>query len=183
MNYKTHIAGGVTLGLMIYASSLIEMGTGPLIVASTCTGLVIGSVLPDIDHPNSFISKKAKITSFFTSKMFKHRTTTHSLVINSMFVGLLLLLTQNYSSVYFSKFVNALGTGILSHIILDMLTTGGVAIFYPITAKRFNLAKINVNKGKAGRLKENLIRAMLIAISISIIISHSSGIKVFLANL
>ena len=47
-----------------------------------------------------------------------------------------------------------------------MLTIGGVAIFYPITNRRYNLAKLNVNKGKSGRIKENIVRLILVLISI-----------------
>lgn len=154
---------------MACSSGLIDVELEFWELGTICVGVLLGSVLPDIDHPNSFISKKAKITSFFTSKAFKHRTLTHSLLVNIVFYTLSSLLICRFDLPlrhYLTRFLSGLEVGIVSHVLLDMLTIGGVAIFYPITNRRYNLAKLNVNKGKSGRIKENIVRLILVLISI-----------------
>ena len=168
---------------MACSSGLIDVKPEFLELGTICFGVLLGSILPDIDHPNSFISKKARITSFFASKAFKHRTTTHSLLVNLVFYTLLSSLICRFDlplKYCLIKFLNSLGIGIVSHILLDMLTVGGVAILYPITSKRYNLAKLNVNKGKSGIIKENVVRVILVLISTSIISKNYLKFKDFL---
>ena len=49
------------------------------------TGILFGSVLPDIDEPRSFIGRKLWFISYFINKAFKHRTVTHYLIFSIPF--------------------------------------------------------------------------------------------------
>lgn len=64
-----------------------------------------------------------------------------------------------------------------------MLTIGGVAIFYPITNKRYNLARLNVNKDRYGRIKENIVRLILVLISIKVVSKNYLKIKDFFTKI
>ena len=109
------------------------------------SGLVIGSLFPDIDHRNSYLSRKIKPISFLTSKLFKHREFTHS-IIGTIFVSYLLYIILDRTDIetmYSSMFNKAFTIGIISHIILDMMTISGVVLFYPMYKKRVGIGMFN----------------------------------------
>lgn len=57
MNYKTHINGGILVGLYVNIQMTnISMISKGIFLGAT----VVGSLLPDIDHKNSYIGKKQK---------------------------------------------------------------------------------------------------------------------------
>lgn len=148
MRYKTHIAGGIGLGLLAINSvgkipGIIDVNVADeksiMIVVG---GLALGSLIPDIDHRNSYISNRLKITSGVLSRMFNHRGFTHSILgaftITSVFV-ILMSSFANISVETIKLFSLALLLGIFSHILLDMLTPSGVELLNPITSKRFRI--------------------------------------------
>ena len=91
MNYTAHKIGGLSLGAAVALSmfgnpvgnSLVQLQEGIVIGAS-----MIGAMLPDIDHPNSKISKKARITSRVVNTVAGHRGLLHA----PLFVVLLWIL-------------------------------------------------------------------------------------------
>ncbi|MEM4336425.1 MAG: metal-dependent hydrolase [Candidatus Woesearchaeota archaeon] len=88
--------------------------------------VVIGSLLPDIDHPKSKIGKNFKIISMF----FEHRGFFHSLFVMPLLALIIFYLTRtNYYSI-------PLLTGYLSHIVMDLLTKEGVMLFHPLSKMR-----------------------------------------------
>lgn len=97
--------------------------------------VIIGSVLPDIDTPKSYLGHKLKIISTVIYELLGHRTATHSiLVITVLF----------FISVLFSG-INAINSGLvlgaLLHSLGDMTTYSGVAAIYPISKKRYKFTK------------------------------------------
>jgi inner membrane protein len=76
------------------------------------TGAILGSILPDIDHPKSWISKLSPVP---VHRLFKHRGITHSkiLILIVFLCGYLLK----------SFFVQGLTIGLLSHSIMDLINT------------------------------------------------------------
>lgn len=143
MRGRTHIVGGVAIGLLAF--NYIEMlnvnisESNSLILATG--GLVLGALLPDIDHPRSMISLKIKPIGFILSKLFKHREYTHSIVGSlsmTFLIGILINLLGINNDINY-LFLKALFIGIASHILLDMLTFHGVALLYPFTKKRIRL--------------------------------------------
>lgn len=113
----THLGAGVLVAVM-----MPNAGIGDFV------GLIMGSVLPDIDSKTSIIGRYVPVLP----KMIPHRTITHSLL---MVAGAVLL----------SK---SLGLGILLHIVLDMFTKEGVPLFWPIK-KKFRIPII-AKKTKSG---------------------------------
>lgn len=94
-------------------------------------GALIGSLLPDIDEPNSSIGKKTRGISDFINLMFGHRGITHSL----LFVTTLYLLAF-LSPSFLSPLFVGLALGSLAHIIGDMSTKESANfVLYPVKLK------------------------------------------------
>ncbi len=130
MNYQAHITVGTVTGIGIsYAANHFHLNLSPIFITISA---FFGSALPDIDHPKSHLGRRFRIISRVISKAFGHRTFTHSLLFC---FGMGYLLCQWNISVGIGAFA-----GIMSHILLDMLTpfSKGVALFYPIK-KRIGL--------------------------------------------
>src|SRR5699024_2158174 len=86
---------------------------------------VTGSVVPDICHTKSYIGRRLPIISFIFSIIFGHRSFTHSLLfllLNFMILDIIAVPTV---------FIVSYAVGILSHLILDMMTKKGLSYFYP----------------------------------------------------
>lgn len=124
MKLKSHIITGIIIGAGAYSfyPSLISQYYWP--------GVIIGSILPDIDHPKATLSQM-----FFPLKIFglifKHRGFTHS------FLAMSLLIFFGHNNLHLSATIG-LGVGFFSHLIGDMLTPAGVPLFYPIK-RRFRM--------------------------------------------
>lgn len=110
----THVGFALSIALMANTevTSMIAMAAG--------------SILPDIDHPQSSIGRVFYPISKRIHRHFGHRTMTHSLIFWLPF----LLIAYPLSKMAF--FV---GIGAVTHAILDTANISGVALFYPITDK------------------------------------------------
>lgn len=143
MLYKTHVVGGLALGYVVFSNvSMLNVNlteSKSLLIAAS--GLAIGSLFPDIDHQNSFLSRKVKPLSWLTSKVLKHREFTHSIVGTiSIYYLLKLILDKIAIDILLSDiFLKAFIIGMISHILLDMLTVAGVVLFYPLSKKRIGV--------------------------------------------
>ncbi len=130
MNYTAHVTVGAFTGIGIsFAASRFHYDLSPVLVTVPA---FLGAALPDIDHPKSHLGRRFRFTSKVVNKAFGHRTFTHSLLFC---FGVFYLLMQWNLSIAVGAF-----SGILSHILLDMLTpfSEGVALLYPIK-KRFGI--------------------------------------------
>ena len=153
MNNKTHKIGGVCSGLI--ASTLLFSNNfgveGLLSSALIVSGATIGSLAPDIDHPESKVGRKflLKPISIFINKIFGHRTITHS-VVTSMFMTVMLLsstlLFTGVPNFIYSNLIVGFCVGWFSHLLLDLLTVKGIPVFYPFIKKKYNLLKFKTNK-------------------------------------
>lgn len=172
MDGKTHQFGGICSGVIV-GSFLLS--TAPLTLSTVALGgclLIgssIGSLLPDIDHHNSTIRNKMRLTKKRPATGWKaalkerrrekreksrpeglrHRGITHTpFLAMLMMIGLLLLYPMVALSVqsYYFMFAVGLFTGILSHIFLDALTVKGVPLLGPITYKKYRLLKLRTNR-------------------------------------
>ena len=132
MQYKSHIVGGTLLAV---GFSVLNIKTGKHIDINGyyyITSAVFGSLLPDIDHPNSFCGSEFKSLA----SALKHRTITHSLFF-SVVIGLVGMLFNINIGI-------GLFLGILSHIILDMIDINsyGVSLFAPMNYNRIGINNI-----------------------------------------
>lgn len=112
---------------------------------------VAGSLLPDIDHPASWVGRRTRPLSTGIAALLGHRGITHSAVA---VVGLVIVLFQLG---YRHGTVAALATGYLSHLAADMLTPRGLRLAWPLKMTwAFPLCR-------TGSPMEPVIVAMLVA--------------------
>lgn len=105
----------------------------------------IGSLAPDIDMKNSYISKLLpRVYKCFGSKL-RHRGLTHSLVF-LYFLGEIFnsLIKYTDNNIVFILLSSGFFLGYISHLILDIITKEGIEIFYPITIN-FSLLPIKTS--------------------------------------
>ncbi len=95
--------------------------------APTCLGLALaGSLLPDIDHPKSWLGKRLRPLSSTVASVFGHRGVTHSAVALAVCAwGLLHGGAPRWV-------VAPLAVGYLSHLAADLLTPGGLRLAWPL---------------------------------------------------
>lgn len=88
--------------------------------------VVVGSLLPDVDHPGSWVGRRIRPVSTAIAATFSHRGITHSAIA---VIGLTLLLLN---AGYRRGGVSALAVGYLSHLAADMLTPRGLRLAWPL---------------------------------------------------
>lgn len=170
MNHKVHHV----VGLVAAEATLITFNQ-PAFSIVTVAGVFGGYVLsmaPDLDDSGSFMGRHQpfRMISLFLEKLpfIKHRGFTHSLLA----VGLLYLLcsTIPIPEVLLWCFVTAYA----SHIVIDMLTPGGVEVLFPL---KFRIAllpqflAISSDEGSVGqKLFEVLFTIVFYFLSIHLII-------------
>lgn len=168
MNGYTHKIGGTCAGITAVALALQEpISTEKLIVSGLIiAGATIGSLIPDIDHKNSTISKKHRVTSWIVTHLFEHRGFTHSPLVQLLLCFFLFHMFKDLSGVIgFSilGLIIGLAIGMLSHSLLDMMTIGGIPLLYPFTKKKFRIMKLKTAK------HSGLVAVLCIIITIFIV--------------
>ncbi|AFA41007.1 putative inner membrane protein [Wigglesworthia glossinidia endosymbiont of Glossina morsitans morsitans (Yale colony)] len=110
------------------------------------SGCICTCLLPDIDHPSSFLGKKLSWISVPISKTFGHRGFTHSLFACLCLYIMIFSIpfVRNFFPLDFSC---ALLVGYFSHILADFLTPLGVPIFWPLNI-RFCIPILSANNLK-----------------------------------
>lgn len=130
MNYKQHLLFGVFCSgvgdfvIQNFSTRLSSIETAMYLGAAT-----FGSLLPDIDHPNSFLGRRiwGWLIPYHERQDIArkiHRKFTHSLTFVIGIAGVTLL--TGYSIVSMG-----LTIGIVSHLLGDMMTSSGVPLLYP----------------------------------------------------
>ncbi len=136
MIYKTHASSSLNLALLVQIVVAKFHGFFPSFVMeyfSFCSyamygfGVVFGAFLPDLDEPNSYISKKTPILPQILNAAFGHRGVTHYLIVGF----LLVLFSVVFFLVYPEKllthaFLSGVALGYLGHILGDSLTKSGI---------------------------------------------------------
>ncbi len=198
MTGKTHRIGGIVAGVAFIKLS----GQDNLdIVASVITGSVLGSLLPDIDHPKSTISRKLWFVSWplvilraairqTASTLPKseekkidgiigHRGITHSLLacisIGCAFLGLGFIMRDSLGTHYetYTSLILSLLLGMISHLFLDFFSNG-IPLFCPVTNKRFGFKWI-----KTGSIAEYFVGILLTVLLVGLIGKES---MIWIAN-
>ncbi|MDI6892894.1 MAG: metal-dependent hydrolase [Actinomycetota bacterium] len=123
MTGTTHIITGITLWLGVSKA----LGLPPDMTALGCAWL--GSVMPDIDEPESFIGRKLWPLSYPIKLVFKHRGAVHSL-LGMVAIGALALLPRGPCLGWAAFLV-----GYLSHLLADTLNKSGTPLLYPFRDK------------------------------------------------
>jgi inner membrane protein len=86
---------------------------------------VAGSLLPDIDHPKSWVGQRTRPLSTAIAKVFSHRGITHS-----AFAVIVLALLMAHAG-YHRATTAALVVGYISHLAADLLTPRGLRLAWP----------------------------------------------------
>ncbi len=116
MLWKTHLVVAFLVGLVLLP--YLNPQNQILYIAL----ILFGSLLPDIDHPDSKLGKKVKIIGF----LFEHRGFFHSIFA-------LILLVLPFMILKLEYIAWPLGIGYLSHILADALTLQGIMFLHPLT--------------------------------------------------
>lgn len=145
MIFKTHIAFAFLIGL-----SFIKKFEGdPLFFMII---VLLGTILPDIDHPKSLIGRKAGFLSKILNFIFGHRKWIHSiftLIILSFIINKAL-------GVWWKPFF----LGYFSHLLIDGFTIEGINFIYPF--KQLKLSGFI----ESGKIKEEILFFILLIIDI-----------------
>ncbi|KAF0995185.1 metal-dependent hydrolase [Geobacillus sp. TFV-3] len=134
MRYSSHVIATLCLGAAASAH------TGLPFTASYTTGLVIGSLLPDIDEPSSYVGRRSFGVARKVKEAFGHRGMTHSLIV----WGVLAALVWRDSA---SPFATGLVLGCLFHIVEDFFSVQGVPLLWPFSSKRWKVPLYRTGKG------------------------------------
>jgi inner membrane protein len=125
MTGKTHLLIGVGAGLLMvhYAPQPTLASTVGMIAAAA-----LGSLLPDIDSPESTINNWIPPLRLLTL-FFKHRGIFHTLYIPLLFALIGIVQPQ------LQHWMFALSAGYLSHLVADCMTIHGLSVLYPLSIK------------------------------------------------
>lgn len=111
----------------------------------------LGALLPDIDHPHSWVGRRLPWLSLPLSALLGHRGVTHSLLAVGLGLGLLLVQGAGWLAA-------PIVLGYLSHILADGLTNSGVPLFWP--SRRLYTARLFCTGG----LGEHAAMALLVVL-------------------
>lgn len=120
MTGRSHLIVGACAFALAYASMPAVSGSGSLVMMGAAT--LFGSLLPDIDSPDSMLGRYVHIP-------VEHRTVTHAIWIPLILFGLSILWWGSFWG--FVAF--GLSLGWFSHIAVDGVSTAGVAYLWPMT--------------------------------------------------
>jgi inner membrane protein len=112
------VAGGAVWGLVSAAS-------GQPVEPASLALAALGALLPDIDHPGSWVGKRLILVSAPISAVLGHRGVTHSLLA---VLGMSILLGLGG----LGHAAAPLAAGYLSHLACDGLTPSGVPLLWPL---------------------------------------------------
>lgn len=132
MKYSTHIIFSLAFTQTTLVGS--NFYSLPLL-----TGAIVGSLLPDIDHPKSYIGRRVPLIPDIVYKFWGHRTVTHSMLA----IILIALISLPLISFGLYKFWYGLIVGYISHLLIDMLNPQGISLFFPILS-RFSVGSIQI---------------------------------------
>lgn len=131
----THVATGLFFGAATSAFAKLDVGPSLLMLS----GSIAGSLLPDIDHPKSWLGRRILFLSLPISAIFGHRGITHSfLAVAAVAWGMWYLIAHWQLSAGWSVFAVGIGAGYLSHLLGDWASNSGVPLMWPNT-RRFSM--------------------------------------------
>lgn len=148
MKYETHKLCGVissfAVGNVILSDIPIINRIIFLVVISICGGL--GGTFPDVDAKNNNWNK-----IFGSIFKFRHRGKMHSLIpyIIVYFIIYNKILTSVQKHELVTLYIIAISgflVGVISHLVLDIITVRGVPILYPFSKKNYSILKLKTEK-------------------------------------
>jgi inner membrane protein len=119
----------VVVGIAAWAWVAPHLGLPPLDPRALAL-TTIGALLPDIDHPASWVGRRLRVISRPLAAMIGHRGVTHSVL--AVLACLLLLRWQGFSR----SVIDPLVIGYLSHLAADLLTSSGLRLAWPLRQRQ-----------------------------------------------
>lgn len=98
----------------------------PVLDPASLALVAVGSVLPDMDHPGSWVGRRLWPLSHALARLLGHRGFTHSLVAVALCVAA--LRSHGVSRALSGPLV----IGYLSHLAADLLTPAGLRLAWPL---------------------------------------------------
>lgn len=147
---KTHIAFGILFALPLY----FGFGNGNLVFLGSA---IFGSLLPDIDHPMSFVSTLHPSIQFLSrhiSEELGHRTFFHSL-----FAAIIFLLAATILALYFKGsllYPLFFFAGYISHLAADSLNRTGIQWLMPFRERKVKWVI------RTGSQRENVVFVLIL---------------------
>jgi len=136
----THSVFGIFLTLIILAIFGVQWSLHWSVILFA----IIGSIMPDIDHPKSIIGRMFKFVSIPIERRYGHRTITHSLIgwlatsiAFALIIYVIVFIIKLFGLPDFAivelapRWVAAFSIAYFSHLILDMLNRRGSQLFWP----------------------------------------------------
>lgn len=161
-----NVTGHLAIGAASYLFAAKTLPNYPVFAdanpATWFLGLVLclfGSLLPDIDHPQSSVGSKVKFISYPLSLVFGHRGITHSLLAIALIVWGLYELLYIQSQSFYVYLAAPVLLGYLSHVIIDAFSPARVRLMYP-SQKRYGLALYD------GALSQLLVYVSILSLSV-----------------
>lgn len=123
MMVVSHVVLGVSAWALAQRAGLV-VPLGPEGAAAAA----LGALLPDIDHPSSWLGRRLWPISKPISMVLGHRGLTHSLLAVTGGLAVLMLAEPGRGLV---RLAEPLALGYLSHLAADALTPAGVPLLWP----------------------------------------------------
>lgn len=117
------VGSHVLIGAASWIAAAPSLGARVSATGLACA--VAGALLPDIDHPKSWVGRRLWLISHPVSGLFGHRGFTHSLL--AVLLGGMVLQAQGTNGRWLMPVV----VGYLSHLVAD-LVSGGIPLFWPV---------------------------------------------------
>jgi inner membrane protein len=114
----------VVVGLAAWSWAAPHLGL-PVLDPLALGSVAIGALLPDIDHPSSWVGRRLPMISRPLAAMLGHRGVTHSLI--AVIACLVFLRWEGVRRTV----IDPLVVGYLSHLAADLLTTSGLRLTWP----------------------------------------------------
>ena len=143
----------VLLGMVAWAWAAPRLGMARFSPASLAL-VAAGSLLPDVDHPASWVGRRLRVVSRPLARALGHRGFTHSLSAAALCSAA--LASQGAGRAAIAPLV----VGYLAHLAADLLTPQGLRLAWPLQ-RTFALPLC-----RTGSAREALIVAALLAWSV-----------------
>ena len=148
MTGKTHIIGGLATSLAYAQFTTYD----PVLLVGAG---VVGALIPDICHGGSKIGRTFPLISKLINVIFGHRSFTHSL----LFLFIVSIFLKSF--VTNEAVTEGILVGMVSHLVLDMMTRNGIKLLFPFKIRvRFPLTT------RTGGTVESLVLAALSVLSV-----------------
>lgn len=140
----------MVMGAALWAITA-KLGGGHPAEPAALAAAAFGSLLPDIDHPQSWAGRKMRVVSVPLSMLVGHRGVTHSALAVVGCLAVLMMLGTGWIAA-------PVVIGYLSHLVADGMTPSGVPLLWP-SKRRFTL-----NLCRTGSLAEMLVVAVVVLV-------------------